>query len=404
MRTAPGLHSVGVLLATMLTCGVAASAEPPEGGAARFEFGDVAADRDRIRVRPDGLLEAVLDFSTVRSGIWDPQLARQGRSERRERLIDCRNGFHLDTAISLLDAAGQSLARIETGLEEQLQQMALRRDEMRRRRWPTLDEQWLACRLAVSPERMTDPDAFIDAVDWRFNYDYEAIGDAPPGEARGLFARLRAQYDAWQARYLPARQVQSDRNRSVRTAKPLRGERWMSISTAPDSDGETFDLASLRHRGEGVIEIKGRTGEVERWPDGIRRQEVQVEQVSAIDCRTGLSVPVEQTFLRASDGAVLLRRSAPVLTTLARLANPWNGTEWQEWIGPGTPDRFDPDTAPARLCRLAAERCGAAASSAPFELQPAALGSTPGAPMLLSAGAAWQSHRASFLPTCRMGD
>lgn len=355
-----------------------------------------AVDRDRLKLRADGLLESASRYPRTSSQGWTAEQNARGHYEYLERLLDCRTGLYVDTALLLLDRDNRPVARREMPYEDQLQQIALRQDEVAAHRWPDSSEIWRACALAMAPRGQDDsiqsPEPGTEPA---LAYDYAAIGDAPPTDARGLFDRLRAQYDRAIARYaspLPAPKAAA--------AAPRRGERWLRSSPSADSL-PAFDLNSLRHRGDGVIEVLSRTsrGEVERWPQEVP-EDAQVEQVLAIDCRNGLTVPVEQRFRAATGSAELLRRSAPVLATLTQLAqqSSYGPSGWDEWLGPRSPSD------PARLCKLAAQRCGAVAQTAAFEIEPARLSTEPGAPLLLSARAIWLGYRASFVPSCPIGE
>lgn len=357
-------------------------------------FGDDAhaIDRQRQRVRPDGLLESATRYPRTSREGWSAEQNAQGHYEYLERLIDCHTGLYVDTALVLLDEQGRTIARQERGLDDQLEQIALRQDEVRSHRWPVDSEIWLACVAAAAPQLVqgdTMPDADAPA------YDFALIGDAPPADARGLFDELRMQYDAWRARTIPGPLASAAA--VTAQARPRGGERWQAIGSLDDV--RDFDLESLRHQGGDVIEVTARMNRVERWPAGVP-ESARVEQTLRIDCRNGLSVPVRQRFLDEQGDAVRLERSAPVFTTLERMAQAarWESGGWREWLGP------DADTAPARLCRLAAQRCGAPAGNGAFELDPVRLGDRSGAPLLLAARAIWLQHRATFVPACPIGD
>jgi hypothetical protein len=355
-----------------------------------------AVDRDRLKVRADGLLESASRYPRTSSQGWTAEQNASGHYEYLERLLDCRTGLYMDTAVLLLDQDNQPIARRDQPYEDQLQQIALRQDEVASHRWPASSEIWLACALAMMPRGQADSAAAPElGPEPAVAYDYAAIGDAPPADARGLFDRLRAQYDHAIARYAPPLPAPK-----TTAAAPRRGERWLRSSPSEDSL-PAFDLDSLRHRGDGVIEVTARTSraQVERWPQDIP-EDAQVEQVLAIDCRNGLTVPIEQRFRAAAGGAELLRRSAPVLTTLTQLAQEasYGQSGWDEWLGPRSPSDS------ASLCKLAAQRCGATAQTAAFEIDPARLSTEPGAPLLLSARAIWLGYRASFVPSCPIGE
>lgn len=356
-------------------------------------FGDDAhaIDRQRLHVRPDGLLESATRYPRTSREGWSAEQNAQGYYEYLERLIDCRTGLHVNTALVLLDERDRTIGRQERSLDDQLEQIALRQDEVRSHRWPGGSEIWLACVAAAAPQLVqgdTMPEADVPV------YDFAAIGDAPPADTRGLFHALRAQYDAWLARTVPGPQVAATMRTELMTPlRPPGGERRLVV------DASDFDLDSLRHHGGGVIEVTARMDRVERWPAGVP-ESARVEQTLDIDCRNGLSVPVRQRFLDSRSGALQLERSAPVFTTLEQMAQAarWEAGGWREWLGP------DADTAPARLCRLAAQRCGAPVGNRAFELDPVRLGHQPGAPLLLAARAIWLQHRATFVPACLLGD
>lgn len=289
-----------------------------------------AVDRDRLKLRADGLLESASRYPRTSSQGWTAEQNARGRYEYLERLLDCRTGLYMDTALLLLDPDNRPVARRDQPYEDQLQQIALRQDEVATHRWPDSSEIWRACALAMAPRGQAD-------------------SAAPP-------------------------------------------------ELGPES---AVDLDSLRHRGDGVIEVTSRTSrmEVERWPQDVP-EDAQVEQVLAIDCRNGLTVPIEQRFRADAGGAELLRRSTPVLPTLTQLAqqSSFGQSGWDEWLGPRSPSDS------ASLCKLAAQRCGAAAQTTVFEIDPARLSTEPGAPLLLSARAIWLDYRASFVPSCPIGD
>ncbi|QWF16525.1 hypothetical protein [Lysobacter capsici] len=355
-----------------------------------------AVDRDRLKLRADGLLESASRYPRTSSQGWTAEQNARGRYEYLERLIDCRSGLYVDTALLLLDPDHRPVARRDQTYEDQLQQIALRQDEVASHRWPDTSEIWRACALAMAPRGRDDSaQAPEPGPEPAVAYDYAAIGDAPPADARTLFERLRAQYDQAVACYAPPLPIP----KTAATAS-RRSERRSRSAPAEDSLS-AFDLDSLRHRGDGVIEATSRASrtEVERWPQDVP-EDAQVEQVLAIDCRNGLTVPIEQRFRAAAGGAELLRRSAPVLATLTRLAqqSSYGQGGWDEWLGPRSP------SASASLCKLAAQRCGAMAQTAAFEIDPARLSSEPGAPLLLSARAIWLDYRASFVPSCPIGE
>lgn len=404
-------------LALSATHACAAAAAPAAGDDARWWrfFGDDAhaIDRARLKFRADGLLESASRYPRTSAQGWTAEQHERGWYEYQERLIDCRTGLALDTALALLDRDSQPIARRESSYESQLEKIALRQDEVIRHTWPENSELWLACALAARGAEVVPGDKLAPG----FDYDYDAIGDTPPADGRGLFERLRAQYDHNLAGYAPALPAPA----KAATAHPLRGERW--LVSAHDSSTR-FDLASLRHRGDGRIEVSARVPAVERLPQDLP-EEVQIDQVTAIDCRNGLAVPVEQRFHAAvagrdsepnrEPGRELLRRSAPVLGTLTALArqSAWSRPNgWNEWLGPanGLEAVADPDA--ARLCRIAAQRCRADARDptqagtplAAFELAPERLSTQAGAPLLLSARALWLEHRASFVPSCPIGE
>lgn len=356
-------------------------------------FGDDAhaIDRQRLRVRPDGLLESATRYPRTSREGWSAQQDAQGHYEYLERLIDCRTGLYVNTALVLLDEQGRTIGRQERGLDDQLEQIALRQDEVRAHRWPADSEIWLACVAAAAPQLVqgdTMPEADAPV------FDFALIGDAPPADTRGVFQALRGQYDAWQARTVPEPSAPSA---VTAQAAPRAGERWLAIGTLDDV--RDFDLDSLRHDGDDVIEVTARMNRVDRWPAGVP-ESAKVEQTLAIDCRNGLTVPLRQRFLDNESGAVRLERSAPVFATLEQLARAasWNAGGWREWLGP------EADDAPEKLCRLAARRCGAPAADGGFELDPGRLGNQPGAPLLLAARAIWRQHRATFVPACLIGD
>lgn len=356
-----------------------------------------AVDRDGLTLRADGLLQSASRYPRTSSQGWTAEQNARGRYEYLERLIDCRSGLYVDTALLLLDQDDRPVAHRDQSYEDQLQQIALRQDEVATHRWPDSSETWLACALATAPRGQADPTALPEpGAESAAAYDYAAIGDAPPTDARGLFDRLRTQYDAAIARYAPPLPAA----KTGASAAPRRGERWLRSSSAEDSL-PAFDLDSLRHRGDGAIEVTARSSraQVERWPQDIA-EDAQVEQVLAIDCRNGLTVPIEQRFRAVKGGAELLRRSAPVLATRTQLAqrSSYGQSGWDEWLGPRSPSDS------ASLCQLAAQRCGATAQTAGFEIDPARLSSAAGAPLLLSARAIWLDYRASFVPSCPIGD
>lgn len=354
-----------------------------------------AVDRDRLKLRADGLTESASRYPRTSSHGWTAEQNAAGYYESLERLLDCRSGLYVDTALLLLDRDSRPIARRDLPYEDQLQQIALRQDEVESHRWPASSEIWLACALAMMPRQAASVAAPESAAATEFAYDYAAIGDAPPADARALFERLRAQYDQAIARYAPPLPVPQTAALASR-----RSERRSRSASAEDSLS-AFDLDSLRHRGDGVIEVTSRSSrvEVERWPQEVP-EDAQVEQVLAIDCRNGLTVPIEQTFRAAAGGAELSRRSAPVLATLTQLArqSSYGPSGWDEWLGPRAPSDS------ASLCKLAAQRCGATAQTAAFEIDPTRLSTEAGAPLLLSARAIWLDYRASFVPSCPIGE
>jgi|GEM_PF-5932144 len=355
-----------------------------------------AVDRDRLTPRADGLIESASRYPRTSAHGWTAEQNARGYYESLERLLDCRTGLYLDTALLLLDRDSQPVARRELSYEDQLQQIAWRQDEVATHRWPDSSEIWLACALAMTPRGKAGSTAAPETQSpAEFAYDYAAIGDAPPADARALFERLRAQYDQAIARYAPPLPAAK-----TTAAVPRRNERRSRSAPAEDALS-AFDLDSLRHRGDGAIEVTSRASrtDVERWPQAVP-EDAKVEQVLAIDCRNGLTLPIEQTFRAAAGGAELSRRSAPVLATLTQLAQQasYGQSGWSEWLGPRSPSDS------ASLCKLAAQRCGAATQTALFEIDPARLSTQPGAPLLLSARAIWLEHRAGFVPSCPIGE
>ena len=401
------------LLAMALGCGTALAAAPesPEGLQA-FSFQDTTFLRDGLRIREDGLLEVSIIASHVRPDTWSGEQLRLGASERREWLVDCLTGFRVDTAMTLLDARDRPIARVETDLDEQLQQTALRRDELRRRHWPTWNEEWMACAFALAPGNrfVEDMERLVFRPDgsraYEFDYDYEVIGDTPPANTRIMFDRLGAQYDAWRGHYLPPTAAAALTEVNAPAAKPYRGERWLANRAEfGGTQWEAFDMTSLRHRGDGWIDVLVRLYPhgMQRWPEDVPAQGTMVEQQLAIDCRNGLSVPIEQSFRAGKDGKILLQRPAPVFAALIRLAQPGGReTGWSEWQGPKLADDYGQPPEAAQICRAAAERCGVSNPEGGFELTPALLGTEPGAPLLLAARRTWLSHRAGFVPVCRI--
>lgn len=375
-----------------LFAGTASAAEPPQwlpfmGGE---ESQAHAIHLTALKTRPDGLLESASRYPRTSAAGWSAEQHQRGWYEYLERLIDCETGLYLDTALSLLDRDSRQVARREISRDDQLQKIALTQQDVRAHRWPSNSEIWIACAAGRDPK--VGADARPAAVEDEGLYDYRAIGDAPPPDGDGLFARLRAQYDAELARYsAPTAQAPTGKPASV-----FKGERWATVGSETDA----WDMAGLRHRGDGVVEATQRVGHDQRRPSTVP-EDADVRIDYKIDCRNGLSVPVTKAYYAPDSERLLQRVSTPVFDTLEALARQaqW-GESWTPWLGPQLP------SGGAMLCTAAAARCQGGnpqALASVFEIDPESLPAASGAPLLLAARARWLAHRDGFVPSCPIG-
>jgi len=344
-----------------------------------------------LKQRPDGLLESASRYPRTSGAGWSVEQSERGWYEYLERLIDCETGLYVDTALSLLDRDHHPVARRDTSRDDQLQQIALTQQDVRSHRWPGNSEIWIACAAARNPAIGNDARPMMVEDEGRYGYDYRAIGDAPPPDGDGLFARLRAQYDAELARYSVPSQAPAGE-----PAAAFKGERWASVG----NETEAWDLAGLRHRGAGIVEASQRVAyDSRRPPDVPEDADVRIDY--KIDCRNGLIVPVTKAYYAPGSERLLQRISTPVFDTLDSLSrqSQW-GDAWTSWLGPQRPGPA------AMLCTAAAARCNGGKPQAPaalFEIDPEALPPVGGAPLLLAARARWLAHRDGFVPACPIG-
>lgn len=342
-----------------------------------------------LKPRPDGLLQSASRYPRTSSAGWTAEQSERGWYEYLERLIDCETGLYVDTALSLLDRDDRPVARRETSRDDQLQQIALTQQDVRGHRWPGNSEIWLACAAARSPSVGNDARPAIVEADGRYDYDYRAIGDAPPPDGDGLFARLRAQYDEGLARYsLPAPAS------AGQPAAAFKGERWATVG----SQTGAWDMAGLRHRGGGIVEASQRVAYDQRRPSNVPESaDLRIDY--KVDCRSGLMVPVTKSYYLPASEQLLQRGSTPVFDTLSELTQQAAWSEaWTPWLGPQLPGPA------AMLCTAAAARCnGGKTPATVFEIDPDALPNASGAPLVLAARARWLAHRDGFVPSCPIG-
>lgn len=373
-----------------------------------------AIHRAAQNVRRDGLLESASRYPRTSSAGWTPQQDRQGHYEYIERIIDCETGLYVNTSLKLLDEHSKPIARQAFDYQDQLQRIALRQRDVARHRWPSTSEIWLACVAAANPE--------LDAAAVRelaaltrdgngFAYDVQALGRAPPHNGHALFERLRDQYAAWRKRYTPdpALGPASPDETKGPQPTPRKGERWLTVQEGYAE--RRMDLSSLSYLGNGVIEIVEdvRDRSVVAPPPGLP-DNLDRRVNLAIDCRTGLTVPVEQLlFTKSGDdetdggedsgGELLQRGSTHVLRTMHELARSLTrGSGWTQWLGPsGTA------SVAAMICHRAAMRCAGGEPLGLFEIDPTALPPQGGAALVNAAHDIWFDHRASFVPSCAAG-
>lgn len=396
---------IGAVLALMLSpCAWAATGQKPDHSRWLHFMGQRASahaiDMDHLQVLDDGLLASATRYPRTSAAGWTDTQNRKGYYEYIERLIDCHTGLSIDVAISLLDRHNQPVARRTFDRDHQIEEVALRWDQVARHKWPDRSETWLACAAAAHPD--TVDDAHMPDMPEHWFFDIAKVGDAPPSDMRGAFERLRKQYQDYRAGYLallPASLTQSDEH----AAAPS-GKRWHAVDASYHH--VYLDMHSLQTDGHGVIEYVMRTNarRLRRKPDYLPNR-VVLDARYMVDCRNGLSVPVEQTFHARAEGKgmpavgkTLLHRAAPVLSTLASMAPRRRNRQltWTQWLGPNQ----RATGIAAHMCRVAARRCGATPPAHPFEIDPAKLAKSAGPALLESARAQWLHHRATFVPAC----
>lgn len=368
-----------------------------EGDARWFAFMPAHfIDRKALKVRRDGLLESASRYPRTSSAGWLAEDNARGRYELLERVVDCETGLYVDVALVLLDGDGKEVARQAMGLEAQLQQIAFRQSDVRGHEWPTNSEITLACELARQPEAQDLEElrrAKPGLGEQPGVFDLAGIGYSPPPDGRGLFTQLQGQYDTYRARFAPPRPPRSS-SRAI--SMDQSGGRWLELGDGYRT--KRFDLASLRYV-DGRLEVTHESHDYLRpWPLDIDQEQVDVRVNMAIDCRSGLTVPLEQLFYAKGTDTLHHRRSVHVFETWQALSYS-AGPIWSEWLGPQEPGEA------GQLCRMAAASCNGTSSPAEtaFEISPSVLPDEGGAPLVLAAREAWLGHRAGFVPTCRIG-
>ncbi|MGS0891326.1 hypothetical protein ACVBGC_02000 [Burkholderia stagnalis] len=351
----------------------------------------------RLKFRADGLLESATRYPRTSERGWTPEQNDAGWYEYIERVIDCETGLYVDTSLSLLDKSGRPVARRDYDRERQLRQIALRESDVAQHRWPEASEILLACAAARHPD--VKPEALFTQIK-AGAYDFGALGDAPPPDTRGLFDRLKAQYDQSRDRYAalhPAGAL------AAAPASGARDKRWLDN----ENSGSSWDLTSVVVRGDGIVEAvqKTRSSDDGDTPEGLP-DDADTRLAVDVDCRDGTMVPVERRWYAHGSDKLLLKKPTSVFGVWRVLSQRDGGDggdgQWNEWSGPAD----GAGSEAANLCTQVAARClppPAPPYSQNFEIDPEQLGDASGAPLLLAAKRIWLAHRARFVPVCAVG-
>lgn len=358
---------------------------------AGMDNGAHAIHASRLTIRADGLLESATRYPRTSERGWTPEQNDAGWYEYIERVIDCETGLVVDTSISLLDKGNHPVARRDYDRERQLGQVALRESDVAQHQWPEASEILLACAAARHPD--VNAEQLFTQVK-AGAYDFNAIGDAPPPDTRGLFARLKADYDRSRDRYAALHRPVP---LAAAAAPVAHDKRWLDT----EGGASSWDLASVVVRSEGVVEAvqKTRSGGDGDPPDGVP-DDADVRVAVDIDCRSGMMVPVERNWYAHDSDKLLLKKPTSVFGVWRALAQRGGDAQWNEWTGPADGSEA------ATLCTHVAAQCLPPTTqpfSPNFEIHPDQLGDASGAPLLLAAKRIWLAHRAQFVPVCAVG-
>jgi hypothetical protein len=364
---------------------------------------------DTLRFRPDGLLESTqrIKHWVQGGGPWTPWQSMNGTHLHLHRLIDCETGFSVPTGQTLVDRHGRALAHQPEPPEWRTQRLitAMRTQEF----WPLYGApaSFVACALATKPAPEADDTSDIDRRRM-LHYDFEMKSPTPPDSAAGVFQRLRQQYAAWRTSFNPAYRPAPDLPVDAATQQAVR-------QRARDGIGAAWpDAVTLR--GSSVLDYVVEAPRPEAGP--APREAAHARSVTAvrrIDCESGLDLPMARQWRDAAGRVVA---EAPVgaaearAQAQARYGEAWvyEGPKQVTWNFVKGPTL---DSTGARACAMAAHLI---AGLPPADADPARMAfsfrdwvpfglSEQGLArdlrheaLLLSARAAWHTHRARSDP------
>jgi len=370
-----------------------------------------------LKIRPDGLLESASRYPRYRDEPWTAQESARGWYNYVPRLIDCEDGFSIETGERLLDQNGLEIARRDDAAENLADWKRHVKFKLSNHKWPDNSEFVLACAGAADPQLRArrrklaaakplaltyvplmatlrrDTTALAAKKTW--HYKVSASATTP----KQLFDDVARSYRAWLKGFMPGSKPAAAAAAQTALNADLRN--WLS--------GRGADIDSIVSYGDGTIAFvdRSRTAQVPRQaldqrPAGAANAS-HTRLLSYVDCRTGLRLPARIEW--QDDQHRTLATQTIAVAALAEMMR----RELRNRNALCTNALAQPMLAPTDdlACRATAAQCAGVAPAGeafrPTAAERAAIEQAPTpAAALLAVRAVYRAYRRRYVPNCRI--